>query len=62
MVRIDARLTIVDLLVVSGLADSRGSARRTVEEGGASVNNVKITDEQWSPVEQDLLDGRWLMV
>ena len=62
LVRITDRPTIVDILVVSGLADSRGSARRTVAEGGASVNNVKVADEQWSPTEHDLLDGRWLVV
>lgn len=62
VVRIADRPTIVDLLVVSGLVDSRGSARRTVGEGGASVNDTKITDEQWGPGEQDLLDGRWLVV
>ncbi|MGH3614435.1 MAG: tyrosine--tRNA ligase [Pseudonocardia sp.] len=62
VVRFADRPTIVDLLVVSGLADSRGSARRTVGEGGASVNNTKITDEQWIPAEQDLLDGRWIVV
>ncbi|OLR91775.1 tyrosine--tRNA ligase [Actinokineospora bangkokensis] len=54
--------TIVDLLVVSGLADSKGAARRTVKEGGAYVNNAKVTDEGWQPAEQDLLHGKWLVV
>ena len=31
-------------------------------EGGAYVNNVKVTDDQWVPAEQDLLHGRWLVV
>ncbi|MGH3769528.1 MAG: tyrosine--tRNA ligase [Pseudonocardiaceae bacterium] len=56
------RPTIVDLLVVSGLADSKGAARRTVREGGASVNNAKIGDEGWTPVESDLLPGGWLVL
>jgi tyrosyl-tRNA synthetase len=54
--------TIVDLLVTSGLADSRGAARRAVKEGGAYVNNQKIADEEWSPGSGDLLHGRWLVV
>ena len=54
--------TIVDLLVTSGLADSRGAARRAVKEGGAYVNNQKIADEEWSPGSDDLLHGRWLVV
>jgi tyrosyl-tRNA synthetase len=56
------RPTIVDLLVVSGLANSKGAARRTVREGGASVNNVKVGDEGWTPAESDLLAGRWLVL
>ncbi|MFF5100309.1 MULTISPECIES: tyrosine--tRNA ligase [Actinosynnema] len=54
--------TIVDLLVTSGLADSRGAARRAVKEGGAYVNNAKVTDEEWVPSEEDLLHGTWLVV
>ncbi len=54
--------TIVDLLVATGLAESRGAARRTVGEGGAYVNNAKIPDEEWALDEADLLAGRWLVV
>jgi tyrosyl-tRNA synthetase len=54
--------TIVDLLVTSGLAPSRGAARRAVNEGGAYVNNAKIADEEWQPGRDDLLHGRWLVV
>jgi len=54
--------TIVDLLVSSGLAESRGAARRVVKEGGAYVNNQKIADEEWTPASSDLLHGRWLVV
>jgi tyrosyl-tRNA synthetase len=56
------RPTIVDLLVISGLADSKGAARRTVREGGASVNNAKIRDEGWTPAKSDLLPGGWLVL
>jgi len=56
------RPTIVDLLVAPGLVEGRGAARRTVAEGGAYVNNAKIDDERWTPREQDLLPGGWLVV
>ncbi|MBB5907518.1 tyrosine--tRNA ligase [Actinoalloteichus hymeniacidonis] len=55
-------LTIVELLVASGIVASKGAARRTVSEGGAYVNNVRITDEQWIPTGADLLPGGWLVV
>jgi tyrosyl-tRNA synthetase len=54
--------TIVDLLLAAGLVDSKGAARRTVKEGGAYVNNVKIADEEWKPSSADALHGRWLVV
>ena len=54
--------TIVDLLVDSGLVDSRGAARRAVKEGGAYVNNTKIADEEWVPGAGDVLAGGWLVV
>ncbi|MFF2081027.1 tyrosine--tRNA ligase [Kitasatospora sp. NPDC058162] len=53
---------IVDLLVAVGLAPSRSAARRTVKEGGAYLNNVKVTDEEAVPAEADLLHGRWLVL
>jgi tyrosyl-tRNA synthetase len=61
-VRLGDEPTVVDLLVATGLADSRGAARRTVGEGGAYVNNAKVTDEGWQPSAADLLPGGWLVV
>ncbi|MGY5311445.1 tyrosine--tRNA ligase [Nocardia gipuzkoensis] len=54
--------TIVDLLVATGLSESRGAARRSVNEGGASVNNAKISDIEWTPGDADYLHGRWLVL
>ncbi len=56
------RDTIVDLLVASGLCESRGAARRTVNEGGASVNNQRVNDLEWTPKSTDYLHGRWLVL
>ncbi|MFB9365728.1 tyrosine--tRNA ligase [Kitasatospora albolonga] len=55
-------LPIVDLLVEAGLAPSRSGARRTIKEGGAYLNNEKVTDEEAVPVASDLLHGRWLVL
>jgi tyrosyl-tRNA synthetase len=54
--------TIVDLLVTSGLVESKSAGRRAVKEGGAYVNNVKVTDEDWQPSGTDLLEGGWLVL
>ena len=61
-VRLADEPTIIDLLLAPGLVDSKGAARRAVKEGGAYVNNVKITDEAWRPAAGDALHGRWLVV
>ncbi len=60
--RLTDRPSIVDLLVATGLNDSRGAARRAVGEGGAYVNNTKVPDVDWVPGETDLLAGGWLVV
>jgi len=54
--------TIVDLLVASGLCESKGAARRTIKEGGASVNNVRVSSEEWTPEDGELLHGQWLVL
>ena len=53
---------IVDLLVESGLAKSKGEARRTVSEGGAYLNNERVDDPERVPAEQDLVAGSWLVL
>ncbi|QGU04516.1 tyrosine--tRNA ligase [Corynebacterium comes] len=53
---------IVDLLVGTGLVDSRGAARRAIKEGGAYVNNERIESEDWEPTDADLLHGSWLVL
>jgi tyrosyl-tRNA synthetase len=61
-VRLADKPTIVELLVGAGLAPSKGAARRTVNEGGAYVNNAKVADEEWRPGAEDLINGRWLVL
>jgi tyrosyl-tRNA synthetase len=53
---------VVDLLVEAGLATSRGEARRTITEGGAYLNNVRVEDPDASPVAADLIGGSWLVL
>ncbi len=53
---------ILDLLVASGLAKSKGEARRTVAEGGAYLNNVRVEDPELQPAATDLVGGSWLVL
>jgi tyrosyl-tRNA synthetase len=57
---------VLDLLVATGLSNSRGAARRTLQEGGAYVNNVKVVPgdglDTVSVGVPDLLHDRWLLL
>ncbi|MFL6055861.1 MAG: tyrosine--tRNA ligase [Actinoallomurus sp.] len=53
---------VVDLLAATGLVGSKSEARRTVAQGGAYLNNVKVTDEAAVPDLGDLLHGRFLVL
>ena len=50
------------LLHAAGLADSTSAARRAIVEGGAYVNNLRVSDPQWTPAAADLLHRRWLVL
>ncbi|GGO21225.1 tyrosine--tRNA ligase [Microbispora rosea subsp. aerata] len=52
----------VELLAQSGLVESKSAARRAVKEGGAYLNNTKVTDEEYVPTADDLLHGRFLVL
>ncbi|WP_431963487.1 tyrosine--tRNA ligase [Actinacidiphila sp. bgisy160] len=54
--------SVADLFAEVGLVASKSAARRTIKEGGAYVNNVKIGDEDATPGAADLLHGRWLVL
>ncbi|WP_333762976.1 tyrosine--tRNA ligase [Streptomyces sp. IBSBF 2390] len=61
-VRVTELGPVVDLLAEVGLVASKSAARRTVKEGGAYVNNVKVASEDSVPAKEDLLHGRWLVL
>lgn len=54
--------SVVDLLEATGVAASKSAARRAVAEGGAYVNNVKVSDVEARLTEADLLPGRLVIL
>ncbi len=54
--------TIVDALVVSGLAPSKGEAKRLVQGGGVCVNNRRVSDARQTISGSDLIDGQVLVL
>lgn len=54
--------TYIDALVAGGVVDSRSAARRAITEGGAYVNNTKVTDVDGRLSEAEVLHGRYVVV
>lgn len=57
-----SRATIVDLLSSSGVASSRGDARRSIEGGGIYLNGQRVIDVDRRLSEGDVLHGRFIHV
>ncbi|MGN6677027.1 MAG: tyrosine--tRNA ligase [Streptosporangiaceae bacterium] len=53
---------VTDLMAESGIVSSKSKARRAIEQGGAYLNNEKVTDVEAVPGESDLLHGRFLVL
>jgi tyrosyl-tRNA synthetase len=58
----DAIPTWVDLLAATGVVDSKSAARRIVKEGGAYLNNEKISGEDFAPQKSDFLCGKYAVL
>ncbi len=54
--------TVVDVLVDTELAQSRGDAKRAVGEGGVYLNGERINDLDHEVSGSDLLHGRFLLL
>lgn len=52
----------VRLLADSALVAGTSAARRTIAEGGAYLNNARVTDPDRQVTKDDLLHGRWLVL
>jgi tyrosyl-tRNA synthetase len=48
---------VTDLMAACGIVPSKSAARRAIAEGGAYLNNEKVTSEDAAPAAADLLAG-----
>jgi tyrosyl-tRNA synthetase len=54
--------TWVDLLAATGVVDSKSAARRIVKEGGAYLNNEKVTEEDFRLEKSHFLCGKYAVL
>jgi tyrosyl-tRNA synthetase len=55
-------VTAVDLLVSSGLASSKGDARRSVQGGGIYINSNRVEDSNQAVTTSDAVEGQFLVL
>ncbi len=53
----DGKIGILDVLTKTGLAPSKGEARRLVQQGGVSVDDKKVTEISFALAESDFGEG-----
>ena len=61
-VRVGVGAPVVDALVEAGVVDSKSAARRAIQDGGAYVNNVKVTAADATLRPADALAGGWFVL
>jgi tyrosyl-tRNA synthetase len=52
---------VTDVLQASGVVASKSAARRAVSEGGAYLNNLRVTDAEARLEPDQLLHGRFVV-
>ena len=55
-------VSLVDLVIHSGFATSKGAARRLIEEGGIYINNRRVSDVQATIDLSTFIDGQFLVL
>lgn len=60
--QLEAGFSLVDLLVQSGLASSKGDARRSIAEGGIYLNNQRLEDASYKVNPADGIARKFLVL
>lgn len=55
-------MSVIDLAAESGLASSRGDAKRTIQGGGVYLNNVRVSDLGQQVTINDAIDGQFVVL
>lgn len=53
---------VITLVSETGIFKSKGEARKMIQNGGVSINRIKVSDPQLVVKQSDLLHGKYLML
>ena len=61
--KLDAGVLLVELLATETAAfPSKGELRRTIKGNGLSLNQVKLTDQEYLVTGADLINGSYILI
>jgi len=55
-------VSLLDLVISSGFATSKGAARRLIEDGGIYINNRRVSDVEATIGHSTLIEGQYLVL
>lgn len=55
--KVDSNISILDALVQTGVAPSKGQAKTLIAQGGVTLNDVKVEDISYKLSDEDFKDG-----
>ena len=58
----EGAVTVADLLVKTGLANSKGAGRRLIEQGGISIGSEKVSDPFESVDRDDFAENGYIVL
>jgi tyrosyl-tRNA synthetase len=59
---LEAGVSLVETLVAEGIQQSKGAARRLIQQGGLYVNDQRVTDPEMLLTRETALFGRAILV
>jgi tyrosyl-tRNA synthetase len=60
--RLSSGIAILDIMVETGIAPSKGEARRLIENGGFYLNNVRVSDSRFQVGLSCAIEGRFIVL
>ena len=49
--------TLVDMMITTGIAQSKSAARRLIDQGAVKINDVKVTDKGYALSVENFPEG-----
>jgi tyrosyl-tRNA synthetase len=62
LMKINASIDVLEMLTETSIFKSKGEAKKMIQNGGLSINRIKITDQQYKVNGSDLLHNKFILI